>query len=197
MKDVAKDSGVVVPLVRLSFLIGLSVVGTPTWVNAQGSARPGKPHELLAMDAGTWDCKVMMFFGGPNARPEEFDGVEVNQLVSGGLYLQTSFTHPMGRRGEFEGHSLIGYDPRVKKYVGTWVDNRSAIPRQIAGDFDEMLKTLTIHSIVVDGRGRELKTRQVTRWLDESNKKLEVFMVIAANGDETEIKLMEMTATKR
>jgi hypothetical protein len=173
------------------------VVGAPTGVNAQGPARPGKPHELLAMDAGTWDCKVRMFFGGPDAPPEEFNGIEENQLVSGGLYLQTSFTHPMGRRGEFEGHSLIGFDPRVKKYVGTWVDNRTAIPRQIMGDFDEMLKTLTISSIVVDGRGRELKTRQVTRWLDESNKTLEIFMVIAAGDDETEIKLMELTATKR
>jgi hypothetical protein len=95
----------------------------PTLASAQPQPKPGKAHALLARDAGTWDCNIKMFFQGPSGPPAEFKGVEVNKLVSGGLYLQTSFTYPMGGRGAFEGHSLMGYDPRSKKYVGTWVDN--------------------------------------------------------------------------
>jgi hypothetical protein len=78
-----------------------------------------------------------MFFRGPDSPPAAFKGVEVNKLVSGDLYLQTSFKCPMGDRGEFEGHSLMGYDPRSKKYVGAWVDNFTSVPSQLTGEFNE------------------------------------------------------------
>ncbi|MEX2142160.1 MAG: DUF1579 domain-containing protein [Pirellulales bacterium] len=181
---------------RLAVLLWLVVVCIPTLVVAQAN-RPGKAHELLASEAGTWDCEVKMFFQGPGRPPTEFKGVEVNKLVSGGLYLQTSFTYPMGDRGEFEGHSLMGYDPRVKKYVGTWVDNFTSVPSPINGEYDEKSKTMTVRSTVVDGSGKELKSKNVTTWLDDSRKKFAAFLIVEAGGKETEVKLMEMTATKR
>jgi hypothetical protein len=103
----------------------------------------------------------------------------------------------MGDLGEFEGHGLIGYDPRSKKYVGTWVDNFSAVPTQYQAEWDEGAKTMTAHSTVVDGNGQELKQKQVTTWVDESTKKFAVFLLVEAGGREMELKLMEMTARRR
>jgi hypothetical protein len=184
-------------IVRVSFFVGAAVAGIPSRAEAQNLVQPGKPHELLAREAGTWDCDIKMFFRGPAAPPAEFKGVEVNELVSGGLYLRTSFNYPMGNRGEFEGHALIGYDPRSKKYVGTWVDNHTTVPSQVQGEYDENSKTMTDRRTVVGGGGNEFKSKQVTTWLDDSNKKLEIFIIVEADGKDTEIKLMEMTATKR
>ena len=185
---------------RLPILLGVVVLCLPALAHAQAPGNPGKPgkaHELFARDAGTWDCDVKMFFAGPGMPPVESKGVEVNELVSGGLYMRTSLSYPMGDRGEFEGHSLIGYDPRINKYVGTWVDNFTSIPSQISGEYDENSKTLTVHRTVVDGRGNELKSKDVTTWTDDSKKNVAVFLIVKTGDKELEIKLMEMTATKR
>lgn len=181
---------------RVQF-VGMAVLYVATWAGAAEPSRAGKAHELFARDAGTWDCEVKMFFKGPDAPAAEFKGVEVNRLLGGGLYMQTTFEYGMGQRGAFEGHSLMGYDPRTKRYVGTWVDNQTSVPSQVSGEYDENTKTLTVHSTVVDGRGRELKSKQVTTWLDDSRKRLKIFLVVEAAGKESQIKLMEMLGTKR
>ena len=159
--------------------------------------KPGKPHEIFAKDAGTWDCDVKMYFAGPDMPPAEFQGLEVIDLVSGDMYLRSTFTCKMGEAGDFEGHSLMGYDPRTKKYVGTWVDNFTSIPSALEGEYGEESKTLTIHSTVVDEGGAELKSKQVTTWTDDANKKFEVFLVIPVDDQQIEVKLMEMTGKKR
>ncbi len=94
------------------------VVSVATFANGQESAKskPEIAHPVLTKHVGTWECDVRMFFQGPNAPPSEFKGVEVNRLVSGDMYLQSSFNCPMGDRGDFEGHSLMGYDHRVHPF---------------------------------------------------------------------------------
>ena len=164
--------------------------------SAQDLPKPGKAHKLFAREAGTWDCEVKMFYQGPEGPPTLSKGVEVNELVSGDLYIQTSFTYQMRGR-KFEGHSLMGYDPHSKKYVGMGVNNFTSIPTQLKGEYDENAKTLTIRSIVVDGSGKELKQKQITTWLGESKKKFEIFLVVDAGGKEIDVKLMEMIAKKR
>ena len=183
--------------VRLPALLVAFACYSPAVAEAQENPKPGKPHELLALDAGTWDCDVKMFLGGPDAPPSTYKGVEINKLVSGGLYLQSSFTYPMGGQREFEGHSLMGYNPRTKKYVGTWVDNFTSVPSAIDGEYDEKTKTLTIHTTVVDGQGNEMKSKNATKWLDDSKKEFAAYLIVEAGGQKMEIKLMEMTATKR
>ena len=161
---------------------------------AQNPQKPRPAHKLLAAEAGTWDCDVKMFKG---QQPLEFRGVEVNELVGGGLYLKTSFIFQMGGQRQFEGHALMGYDPRAKKYVGTWVDNFTTVPRRIEADYDAAAKVLTDHSRVADARGNELKTKQITTWSSDTQKKIEIFLLIDAGGQESEVKLMEIVATKQ
>lgn len=179
-------------------LICIFVVSVSTSAYAQDIPipKPGKAQNILAKDVGAWDCEVKIFVKGPQGPPSESKGVEVNRLVSGGLHLQTTFKCRILDQ-QFEGHGLMGYDSRSKKYIGTWVDNFSTTPAQLTARYDEKTNTLTVLSTVVDGSGKELQQKQVTTWIDASKKKFEIFLVIEAGDKKIDIKLMEMTATKR
>jgi Protein of unknown function (DUF1579) len=158
--------------------------------------QPTEAHKLFADDSGTWDCTVKMYFQGPKGPATESSGVEINELVSGGLYSRDTFKYKM-RDKEFEGHGLFGYDPRTKEYVGMWVDNFTSVPTQMKGKYDSEKKTLTMVGTVVDGAGNEIKQKQVTKYTDINTKTMQIFMIIDAGGKSRAIKLMEMTAKKR
>jgi hypothetical protein len=197
MQGIAKVRCSIQSGLPLRLILCLGVCALPDVTSAQDAKPASKPHELLARSAGTWDCDVKMFFRGPQAPAAEFKGTEVNELVSGGKYLRTSFSYTMGNRGKFEGHSLLGFDPRTKRYVGTWVDNFTAAPSRIDEEYDEQSNTMTDHRTVVDGAGNEIESKHITTWLDDSRKKVEIFMIVRDGDKTTETKLMEMVATKR
>ncbi len=166
-----------------------------TWAGAQEfpNPKPGPAHEMLAMDAGTWDCEVKMYFQGPDGPATEFKGVAVNVLVSGDLYLKSEFTCQMGER-KFEAHSLMGYDAEAKHYTGVWVDNFTVTPAVVKGEYDETTKTYTESRKVVSEAGQAIEQKAVMTWTGDAARKTEVFWVL---GEGLEVKIMEMTATKR
>jgi hypothetical protein len=158
--------------------------------------KPTDAHKILTNDAGTWDTVVKMFFQGPTAPAVEYKGVETVEMVSGGLYSRTTSKCKMGDQ-DYEGHTLVGYNPRSKEYTGTSVNNFAPAPIQLKGTYDAEKKTLTMFGAVVDGRGNEIKQKDVTKFIDDKTKTFTTFMLIDAGGKETEIKLMEVTAKKR
>ncbi len=182
-------------------LISLGVILFATQLSAQQAhkftiPKPTEAHKILANDAGTWDTVVKMFFQGPTAPPVEYKGIETAELVSGGLFLRTTSKCKMGDQ-DYEGHSLLGYNPRSKEYAGTSVNNFAPAPIQMKGTYDTEKKTLTMLSAVVDEKGNEIKQKEVTKFIDDKTKTFTSFMLVDAGGKEMEIKLMEVTAKKR
>ncbi|MCI0538938.1 MAG: DUF1579 domain-containing protein [Verrucomicrobiales bacterium] len=182
-------------------LISIGVVVFAAQLSAQQAhkfptPKPTEAHKILANDAGTWDTVVKMFFQGPTAPPVEYKGVETAELVGGSLYLRTTSKCKMGDQ-DYEGHSLIGYNPRSKEYAGTSVNNFAPAPIQVKGTYDAEKKTLTMLSAVVDGKSNDIKQKEVTKFIDDRTKTLTSFMLVDAGGKEMEIKLMEVTAKKR
>ncbi len=172
----------------------LALVIGDTHAQELPNPKPGKPHEVFKHDAGTWDSEVKMYFGGPQAPPTKFKGVEKTQLVSGDLYLKTEYTSKMGDR-VFEGHGLVGYNSRTEKYEGTWVDNFGSIPtRMHDGTYDAKTKTFTIYNEVLTDDGQTHKQKQVTTYLGEGKKKFEIYLLLGKGQD---FKFMEMTQTRR
>ena len=159
--------------------------------------KPSEEHKVLAKEVGTWDCEIRSYFQGPEQPPTVTKGVETNKLVSGDMYLQTTFTGEIGGR-QFEGHSLLGYDPHKKKYVGTWADNFTVAPSQVTGTYDKELNTFTALSSVYDEQSKqELKQKQVTKWEGENKKVFTIYLLLEIGGETSEIKLMDMTAVRR
>lgn len=182
-------------------LLSLGLTGFAVLLSAQQAhkfptPKPAEAHQLLAKDAGTWDTVVKMFFQGPGAPAVEYKGVETVELVSGGLYSRTTSKCKMGDQ-DYEGHTLVGYNPRSREYTGTSVNNFVPAPMQLKGTHDAEKKTLTMLSTVVDGKGNELKQKEVTKFIDDKTKTFTSFMLVDAGGKEVEIKLMEVTAKKR
>lgn len=177
-------------------LLAVSALSAQLSAQELPNPKPTKAHEVLARDAGHWDSEVSMFFAGPDAPPAKYKGVEVVELVSGGLFSRTTFKCQMGER-EFEGHGLVGYDPRTKEYTGLWVDNFTSTPTSLKGKYDEEKKTLTMHLTLMDEAGREIKQKQLTTFVNENTKTFQIFLLVDAGGQELEIKVMEMTAKKR
>ncbi len=181
---------VVAPLVVLVCSAPLAAQEFPT-------PKPTEAHKVLSAEEGMWDATVKMFFQGPDGPPVEYKAVEKVEMVSSGLHSRSTFNCKMGDT-DFEGHALIGYDPRSKEYVGTWVDNFTTVPSHMKGKYDDKKKTLTMLSTVVDATsGQELKQKQVTTFVDDRTKTFVIYLIVDAGGEEMEVKLMEMTAKKR
>jgi len=137
-----------------------------------------------------------MYLQGPDGPATEYKGVETIEMVAGDRFSKSEFVCKFGDR-DFEGHSLLGWDPQKEKYTGLWVDSFNAAPTAMTGTYDREKKTLTMHSTVVDGSGNELKQKQVTTYLDENKKRFESYLIVEQGGRPLEVKLMEITSTRR
>lgn len=165
---------------------------------AQGfpQPKPGAAHKIFAHDAGTWDCEVKMYMAGPEGPPVTFKGVEKNELVSGDLYLLSEFKAKMGEQ-DFEGRALMGYNPKSKKYEGTWADSFTSAPSQMTGEFDDESRVMTLLCKVQDESGEEMLQKQVTKYHDDDTKTFTLYLVVDEGGKTSDLKVMEMTAKKR
>ncbi len=156
------------------------------------SPKPTKEHNALKAEAGVWEGKVKMFLG-PGAPVIEGESLETVTTVCNGLHSTASFKMEIGTT-KFEGHSVIGYNPRKKEYTGTWVDTSTVTPTLLTGKYDADKKIMTMLSTVVDAAsGQEMKQKQVTTLVDENTKKFEIFFV-TPQGD---VKILEINAKKR
>lgn len=114
--------------------------------------KPTPHHLAMKASEGTWDAVVKMQTA-PGQPPMTSKGVEVNRILMGGLWMQSSFRSDMGGV-PFEGSGLFGYDPAQGKHVGTWVDSMvmsQAFPKGTCkGDCKEI--TLTFMGVGMDGK---------------------------------------------
>jgi hypothetical protein len=81
--------------------------------------KPGPEHELLAKWAGHWTSTTTMSMGPQKVT---WSGTVDTRIVAGGLWL-VSEHKGNDPKMPFEGHEIMGYDPNLKKYVGSWVDS--------------------------------------------------------------------------
>ena len=157
------------------------------------SPQPNEKHKHFQKEVGTWDCEMSIF---SQAGATKYKAVEVNTSICGGLYLKSEFTADMGGK-EFTGHALIGYHKKAKKYTGTWVDSMTASPTAISGNYSKDGKTLTLNSKVEGPTGEEISQKQVTTFIKDGEKKMEIFVVMNLGGQNQEIKVMSMTCKRR
>jgi len=180
-------------------VIGFSLAGHSLWAQEEAPPRPkpGKEHELLKQDSGTWDTVMRVYVNGPEGKPLEFKGTESSQMICDGLWSEYNIESDF-IEGKFKGHGLTGYDPQTKKYVGTWIDNGNTVPATVEGTYDPQTKTMTA---IMTGRGpngEQMKYKHTTEYLDKDTKKFTIYMPLEpAEGQVQYIKIMEMTSKRR
>lgn len=105
--------------------------------------KPTKEHELLNQFAGEWDLKIEMI-PAPGQEPIKCEATESAKMVGGfwlvsrgeGNVMNTPMTNLL----------TIGYDPKTKKYVGTFVCSADSTLWKYEGAMDASGKALTLET---------------------------------------------------
>lgn len=153
--------------------------------------KPGAEHKLLTQDAGTWDAIVET--AEPGKPPTKSKGVEVNTIGCGGLCLITSFKGDMGGM-TFEGSGVTTWDPKKKKYVGSWTDSMSTGLSIGESTYDAAKKTWNGTMEGPDMSGNVMKARTTTV---HSGAGTRVFTIYGPGPDGKEAQMMKITYTRR
>ena len=154
--------------------------------------KPGPEHQLFKEDEGTWDAKVEVF-PGPGAAPMVSKGVEVNTIGCGGLCLITDFKGEMMPGQQFHGHGTATYDPKKKKYVGSWTDSMSQGIAISEATYDASTKRVTGAMEGPDASGKIVRSRTVSEYKGTTR----VFTIHSPGPDGKEAETMRITYTRR
>lgn len=171
-------------LLALSCLLALGLVAAvPPRPGEQDLARA---RELLARFAGEWDTESS-FMGFPPSR-----GRESVKALPHGLSLVVVSRADMGPQGQFEGHGLVGYDPRSGKWLHVWTDNREPGLSVSEGHWTEDGSAFVVDTEMDMGGGPQLM-RMATRVLGPDALE---FTMAPGDAAEDAAPLMRMTYSR-
>src|SRR5262245_38245849 len=109
-------------MLRCSMLAVFAYFLATSFVNAQAPApsAPEPEHAILKQFVGEWTTEAEVVTG-----PGEPAGKSTGQVTArmlGALWVVSEVSNDM-MGTKMEAVQTIGYDPKTKKYVGTWVDS--------------------------------------------------------------------------
>src|SRR5690606_1048638 len=143
---------------------------------------PGEPHKRMAAEEGKWNDELT-FWMGPDASPEKATATEEVKMIMGGRYqVSTTTGEMMGM--PFEGRGTLAYDNATNEYISTWIDNMGTGLSVMRGKYDEVSKSTTLTSTIVDPMtGKEKQMKQVYTIIDENTRKMEMFETAQGGGE--------------
>jgi hypothetical protein len=173
----------------------------PGWTEADMQAcaiagTPGKMHETLAKDAGTWTGKNTMWMGA-GAEPMHAKSTTTITPIMGGRYTKVEVKGEMpGGMGPFEGLGIYGYDNVTQKFTASWIDSMSTGIGQGAGELSKDGKTLTItYTYNCPVTKKPTTMREVHTRTGENTRTLEMWGIDPKSGKEFKAMKVELTKT--
>lgn len=153
---------------------------------------PGAPHKAMAGTVGTYEAKVKSWHE-PGKPPMEETGTATRAMTLDGRVLVEDFKGSMMGM-PFTGHGMRGYDNVTGKYWSTWTDSMSTGLMVSEGTCDAKNAcsfTGTWNDAV---KKAPVTSRMTTRWTSPTT---EVFEMYGPGRDGKEMKMMEITYTKK
>lgn len=154
-------------------------------------AKPEKEHEWLQKLVGDWSYSVA-FAGGP----ESCGGGELPTAAEtvrsiGGLWVMAEGTGQMPGGGSATMMLTLGYDPKKKKFVGTWYGSMMTYLWVYEGSLDESGKALTLETEGPDCKteGKTAKYKEVIEFQSDNERTFTSY--VSSDGEWQ--KLMSMT----
>jgi hypothetical protein len=127
--------------IRTLLASAILAVGFAATVRAQEMPKPTAEHEKLAQFAGEWTCDSTFTMPGTD-EPMTCKGVEKSKLMGGFWYVAEG---EADMDGEKMGSLMtVGYDPKAKQYVGTFICSAGDYQWKYTGKFDETGKKLIL-----------------------------------------------------
>ena len=135
---------------------------------------PGKFHEMMARDNGTWDAAISIW-PAPGAQAMTSTGTIVYEMILGGRYQQMTFKGDMMGM-PFEGIGTAAYDNVKKKFINTWMDNMGTGIMYLEGPWDEATKTIKLSGKQVEPvSGQEITVRQTLQYINDNEQLMQSF----------------------
>ncbi len=153
---------------------------------------PGAPHKALASTTGSYDLQIKSWHE-PGQPPMEETGTATRTMGLGGRVLMESVTASMMGM-PFTGSGMLGYDNVSGKYWSTWTDSMSTglmVSEGTCDDHQACSFTGTWNDPITNG---PVTMRMTTRWTSPS---IQIFEMHGPGKDGKEMKMMEMTYTKK
>jgi hypothetical protein len=172
----------------------------PGWTEADmqacmAAATPGKMHEFLAKDAGTWIGKNTMWMA-PDTEPMTAESTTVITPIMDGRYTKVEVKGEMPGMGPFEGFGIYGFDNVTQKFACTWIDNHSTGIAQGTGALSPDGKTLTLnYTYNCPITKKPTTVREIHTRTGENTKSLEMWGTEPKSGKE--FKMMRIELTKK
>ena len=158
----------------------------------QKAGTPGAPHKALAAQVGTYTVKSKSW-QEPGKPPMEETGTVTRSMALGGRVLVEDFKGTMMGM-PFTGHGMRGFDNVTGKHWSTWTDSMSTGLMLAEGACDDKgacTFTGTWHDPV---KKTPVTSRMTSRWTSPT---VEVFEMYGPGRDGKEMKMMELTYTKK
>jgi len=153
---------------------------------------PGAPHKAMAAKVGAYDAKVKNW-QDPAGPPSESTGTVMRSMALDGRVMVEEFKGSMMGM-PFTGHGMQGYDNVTGKYWSTWNDSMSTSLMVSEGTCDAK-QACTFKGSWNDPLTKKVVTSRMTsRWTSPT---VEVFEMYGPGKDGKEMKMMEITYTKK
>ena len=187
---------------KTNIILLLAVSLMATFANAQDGSdskmpemqmpKPTKEHEILKKDLGTWEAEVQIWMS-PTGEPMKSKGVETVKMMGEFWTISHLDYEFMGQK--VQGHGLMGYDPKMKKYTGTWHDSLTPWPARMTGTYDAEKKTMTYMMRGKGMTGVDETSKIVISYPDDKTKTFELFSAIP--GSDKMMKTVRMEYKKK
>ena len=158
----------------------------------QKAGTPGAQHAAMAKTEGTYDLKIRTW-NKPDAPPMEETGTATRKMMLEGRVMAEDMQSKMMGQ-PFTGHGMQGYDNVTGKWWSTWNDSMSTGLMVSEGSCDDAgacTFTGSWNDPVTKGK---VNARMTTRWTSPT---VELFEMYTPGPDGKEMKMMEITYTKR
>ena len=160
-------------------------------LNAQEMPTPSEEHEIVMRDVGEWTVKgKMMMPQGMQDFTAEEKVVAVGKFWTVSHYSSDIF-------GGLQGSSTMGFDPKSKKFVGTWVDSFQPAPTKMEGSYDKETKTMTYATMGTGMDGKPMPGKIVVQYKDENSHTFTMMHKDPTGQSDEMVKTMEMTYTRK
>ena len=135
-------------------------------------AEPQKEHLWLRRLVGEWTYEAEAFMG-PGRPPTKSQGTETVRSL-GGLWVVGEGQGECPGGGPADTVLTIGYDPRTKRFVGTWVGSMMAHLWVYDGSLDEAGRVLTLEAEGPDFAtgGKTAKYQDITELRSDDHRVL-------------------------
>jgi hypothetical protein len=153
---------------------------------------PGAPHQALASTAGSYDLRIKSWHE-PDGPAMEDTGTATRTMALGGRVLVEEVSSSMMGMS-YTGRATTGFDNVSGKYWSTWNDSMSTGIMLSEGTCDASLSCSFTGSWNDAIKKGPVKARMTTRWTSPTTQ---VFELHAPGRDGKEMKMMEITYTKK